>query len=56
MLHCQLPLPNVMICNKNTAANWRIFQEVYTDFAMVTEQTNKDNEIPNEKKKLSPRE
>ena len=34
-----------MVCTGNTATNWKVFKEAYTDFATATELTNKDNEI-----------
>ena len=34
-----------MVCTGNTATNWKVFKEAYTDFATATELTNKDDEI-----------
>lgn len=45
MANCQLPPPDAMVCAGNTAANWRVFKEAFTDFATATELTDKGEDV-----------
>ena len=42
MANCQLPPPDAMVCTGIAAANLRVFKEAYTDFAIATELTGKE--------------
>ena len=41
----QLPPPEQMKCSGDSAHNWKIFQESFTDYATATELTKKSDEI-----------
>ena len=41
----QLPPPEQMKCSGDSAHNWKIFQESFTDYATATELTKKSDAI-----------
>ena len=41
----KLPLPKQMKCSRDSAHNWKIFRESFTDYAAATELTKKSDMI-----------
>ena len=45
MVTYQFPPPEAMICTGDVATNWKVFKEVYEDYATATELMSKDDTI-----------
>ena len=41
----QLPPPDPMVCTGDVVTNWKVFKEVYEDYATVTKLTTKEDTI-----------
>ena len=45
IVNYQLPPPETMICTGDVVTNWKVFKEVYKDYAIATELTSKEDAI-----------